>query len=487
MFQYILFDLDGTLTDPKEGICKSVQYALKKAGIEENNLDKLEPFIGPPLLDSFREFYQMDEEAARQAVSDYRERFSVKGLYENAVYPGIDELLKKLKENGCRLAVASSKPQVFVEKILKHFSLYTYFDVIVGSELDGTRVAKEEVVDEALRRLYLCQKEAPETAKKKTVMVGDRKFDVEGARAAGIASVGVSYGYAVGRELHKAGADAVVPSVKHLQDYLLPGQKGSFWRSLSMLVPFAVFFLTYQLAGILGLSVIESLRAKESFAGWIAKHSDLAAALVGMLAFGGSIAVLWAAFRNTDVMRLHKSKYMAPGLVLAVTLSLGLNILIGYVVEYFRVYSEDYAQATERAVLPLGIGLLYYVLLSPLAEEMVFRWLLQGRIRHGLGKNVAIVTTALFFAFYHGNVPQGVYAFCMGLVLAVLYEWSGTFLMPLLFHIMANAAVYLMGYMPAAVCGIIVTPVGCVVLLAISAAIFGYIIKLRNRKETGKW
>ena len=128
MNQYLLFDLDGTLTDPKIGITTCVQYALKSFGIEEPDLDKLEPFIGPPLKDSFMEFYQMSEEEAEQAIAKYRERFREIGMFENEVYPGIHRMLRRLKQRGAKLAVASSKPEVFVKKILEHFRLIKYLD-----------------------------------------------------------------------------------------------------------------------------------------------------------------------------------------------------------------------------------------------------------------------------------------------------------------------------------------------------------------------
>ena len=152
-YKYLLFDLDGTLTDPKEGITTSVQYALRAFGIEEPDLEKLRPFIGPPLQSSFMDFYGFDEEKAKRAVEKYREWFRPKGIYQNAIYPGIEEMLSRLKAGGKVLAVASSKPQIFVEQVLRHFGIYDYFTVIVGSELDGRRDKKEEVVEEALRQL----------------------------------------------------------------------------------------------------------------------------------------------------------------------------------------------------------------------------------------------------------------------------------------------------------------------------------------------
>lgn len=217
MFEYILFDLDGTLTDPKEGITKSVQYALASVDIDEPDLDKLEPFIGPPLHESFMEFYGFDRDMAMKLVEKYRERFNVTGIFENKIYPGIADMLKVLKEAGCKIYIASSKPTVLVERILDHFDIRKYFDSVVGSNLDGTRTKKEEVVEEALRQLA-CVKE-------KTAMVGDRKFDIEGARAFGLIGVGVSFGYAQGNELEEAGADYIVDSVEELQKLLLSGGK----------------------------------------------------------------------------------------------------------------------------------------------------------------------------------------------------------------------------------------------------------------------
>lgn len=222
MYQYILFDLDGTLTDPKIGITTCVQYALHKMGIEEPDPDRLEPFIGPPLIDSFREFYGMNEEEAVRAVEYYRERFSTVGLFENEVYSGIPELLARLKKDGRKLAIASSKPTVYVKKILEYFSIYEYFDIIVGSELDGTRCRKEEVVEEALEQLSADDK----FRKRDAVMIGDRKFDIEGAKAHQIPSIGVNYGYAADNELMEAGADYVVGNVKELSEVLLKDDRG---------------------------------------------------------------------------------------------------------------------------------------------------------------------------------------------------------------------------------------------------------------------
>lgn len=227
MFQYILFDLDGTLTDPKPGITGCVQYALHEMGIEEPDLDRLEIFIGPPLMDSFMEFYGMERQMAERAVEKYRERFAVTGIYENELYPGMKEMLAALKEAGCHLAVASSKPEPFVKRILEHFGIAEYFDVAVGSGLDGSLAQKEDVVREVLRRLGEQMDAAgsalpqDDSIGKAAVMVGDRKFDVIGARALGLRCVGVSFGYAQPGELEEAGAWRIAESVETLGRILL--------------------------------------------------------------------------------------------------------------------------------------------------------------------------------------------------------------------------------------------------------------------------
>ena len=221
-YKYLLFDLDGTLTDPREGITTSVQYALKAFGIEEPDREKLTPFIGPPLRGSFQAFYGFSEAQAQEAVEKYREWFAPKGIFQNEIYDGIAQALKAWKEKGKVLAVASSKPTVYVEKILEHFKIRAYFSVVVGSELDGTRDSKEEVVEEALRQLEgLGQEDKLMQGGGRTVMVGDRKFDVEGGKRHGLVTVGVSFGYAQPGELEAAGADYVVDTVEELKELLM--------------------------------------------------------------------------------------------------------------------------------------------------------------------------------------------------------------------------------------------------------------------------
>lgn len=207
MFQTILFDLDGTLTDPGIGITNSVMYALKKYGIHVLDRTELYPFIGPPLTGSFERFYGFDHVQAVEAVGFYREYFREKGIFENRPYDGIQQLLDRLQKAGKRLLVATSKPGDFAREILQHFKLYDYFELVAGSNLDGSRTGKSEVISYALEKSGI-------DAGDSVIMVGDREHDVLGAKEKGIASLGVLYGYGTREELLLAGADYLAENVE---------------------------------------------------------------------------------------------------------------------------------------------------------------------------------------------------------------------------------------------------------------------------------
>ncbi len=196
----VLFDLDGTLTDPGEGITNSVIFSLEKFGITVLNRAELYKFIGPPLLYSYKEYYGFSESDAKLAIKYYREYFSEKGIFENRVYDGITDMLGKLRGNNIRLSVATSKPEPFALKILEHFGLTEYFSLVAGATMDETRSEKHEVIEYALRGLHI-------EDKARCIMVGDRKHDILGAKKNGLKSVGVLYGYGSRGELETAGAD----------------------------------------------------------------------------------------------------------------------------------------------------------------------------------------------------------------------------------------------------------------------------------------
>ncbi|RCW76958.1 HAD family hydrolase [Saliterribacillus persicus] len=213
-YKIILFDLDGTLSDPKVGITKSVQYALEKMNIVESDIDKLECFIGPPLQVSFAEFYHFDKVDTQKAIDFYRERFKEKGMYENQLYPEISKLLKSLKQEGVTLVVATSKPTVFAEQILKYFNIDQYFELIVGSNLDGTRSSKTEIIQ------YILDKYNDHELSD-FIMIGDRKHDIIGANNTAINSIAVTYGYGALEELSLSKPTYIAKSVKQLKDILM--------------------------------------------------------------------------------------------------------------------------------------------------------------------------------------------------------------------------------------------------------------------------
>ncbi len=212
-YNTILFDLDGTLTDPVQGIINSVIYSLRKMGIEETDRESLKKFIGPPLADSFREYYSLSDEKAVQAVEYYREYFKAKGMFENSVYDDIETLLKSLNDKGKTLIIATSKPEEFSLQILEHFDLSKYFKYIAGATLDGSRSAKADVIKYALEKCGITDKEH-------TIMIGDRKHDIIGANENGIDSIGVLFGYGDIDELKNAGASYIAESVLDIEKYL---------------------------------------------------------------------------------------------------------------------------------------------------------------------------------------------------------------------------------------------------------------------------
>lgn len=465
MKKYFLFDLDGTLTDPKLGITTCVQYALHSFGIEEPDLDKLEPFIGPPLKDSFMEFYGMEEKQAQEAVEKYRERFKDKGLYENEIYPGMAQMLKMLSEKGFRLAVASSKPTVFVEKILEHFSIRQYFKVVVGSELDGSRTSKDQVVQEALRQLFGHKP----ILYNEVYMIGDRRFDVEGARAMKVESVGVTYGYGGMEELREAHADYIVESVAELQEFLLRElcevrPKGFMGNLGPMLFPFLLFLMVRQAAsyGAMWLAVTLEPMVPKGLWQWLyyyeaetgelgytgnlgAIMSALSYAVAGLALTPSALPVLGEARKRmalSHLRREHPRNYIIALLASGCAV-LGLNLL-------FDLTGITNSSATYQAVAEnqlsasLAVGLICYGIISPLAEELVFRGIVYNELKRSYRLPIAMLISALLFGLYHMNTIQGVYGFIMGLLLAYLYEYFGSLLWPVLVHMLANILAYLL-------------------------------------------
>lgn len=213
MYSVVLFDLDGTITDPGVGITNSVAYALEKFNIKVKDRTELYQFIGPPLQESFAEYYHFDQEECNRAVSYYREYFKDRGIYENEMYNGMRELLEELHDAGRKVILATSKPEQFAVKILKYFQIDQYFDYIAGATMDSSRSRKSDVIAYALQQNGIGNLTS-------AVMIGDREHDILGAREVGMDSIGVLYGYGSREELREAGATHIAETVDEIRKWL---------------------------------------------------------------------------------------------------------------------------------------------------------------------------------------------------------------------------------------------------------------------------
>ena len=515
MKEYLLFDLDGTLTDPKVGITTCVQYALKEFGIEEPDLDKLEPFIGPPLKDSFVKYYNFSDEDAEKAIAKYRERFSEIGLFENEVYAGIPQMLRQLQSRGMFLAVASSKPTEYVERILEHFDLRKYFKVVVGSELDGTRVNKDEVVMEALNRLFSYK----QIAYDKVYMIGDRKFDIDGAKAVGVESVGVTYGYGSMEELKEAHADYIVRSVEELQTLLMreaealkeardarqqgKTPQGEPKKSLWTIVfafgyPLLIFMLVRSVAGNVLMSFLQLLSTspKSALTDWLFVYEEgqLAAltgncsAILNALVYTIAAGCLFkyvkrAVVKTKENDRLKHIKadsvksYVLFGII-TVCAVVGLNVLLemGGMTDKaaaYQLYAEDQYSAN------FIIGMLSTCVVIPIVEEMVFRGAIFNALKKLYKIPAAILMSGLLYGLLNQDSAQGMYGAVLGCLAAYVYEYYGNFLAPVVLHVAASILAYVITYTPLVNTGLYSGPVG---VLAAVGAVVAFRMVMKEKK-----
>ena len=208
--KYVFFDLDGTVTESAPGIINSVTYAIRKMNAKMPEKEILYKFVGPPLSESFIKYCGIEPSRTREAINIFREYFTERGMFENSVYPGIPELTADLKKSGVKVILATSKPQQFAEKILTHFGLIANFDGVFGNTMDEKYVDKTLLLQDILGKLNITDTPG------QRIMVGDRSSDIIGAHGAGIAAVGVLYGYGSREELETAGADLIAESVEEL-------------------------------------------------------------------------------------------------------------------------------------------------------------------------------------------------------------------------------------------------------------------------------
>lgn len=218
MIDCVIFDFDGTIADTSEGVFNCVKYALESFGIEENNIDGLRRMIGPPLREGFSTFYGVDGEIA---TAKYREKYAVEGIYQCKLYDGMEQLLADLKERGARLAIATSKPLEYTNKILSHFGIDKYFDVVVGATFDGTFDNKDDIVKEAIRQLG-------DVDIYHSYIVGDRYTDIIAGRKTGLITVGARYGFTAAYDFERSCVECEVRNVEQLSNFLLNGVRPEF-------------------------------------------------------------------------------------------------------------------------------------------------------------------------------------------------------------------------------------------------------------------
>ena len=211
-YENVLFDLDGTVTDSSDGVINSVVYSLNKFGIHDIDRNELYAFIGPPLRDSYSRYYGITGDTAERVVASYREYYERDGILENTVYDGVEKILIYLNEKKANVFLATSKPEVYARKIMKRYGIDKYFKDIVGSNLDGTRENKEEVISHLIEKNELKDLS-------NIVMIGDRKYDILGAKSVGIDSIGILYGYGVVKEFEEAGATHIIEDTKELLEF----------------------------------------------------------------------------------------------------------------------------------------------------------------------------------------------------------------------------------------------------------------------------
>jgi phosphoglycolate phosphatase-like HAD superfamily hydrolase/membrane protease YdiL (CAAX protease family) len=480
MWNTILFDLDGTLTDSGEGIEKCAQYALRHFGIDVPDLNQLRGFVGPPLKESFRE-YGLAEEQMDSAIEYFRERYRTAGVYENHLYPGIRELLEALKAHHFTLAVASSKLDSMVHEVLRYFDIEKYFTVIVGGTPDGSLVLKGDVIREALRRLGM------EDMRDQVAYVGDRKHDIIGARQNGIASIGVLYGYGSYQELADENATAILASVQETGRYLfsqpvpcrhpydlqpvsryasISGHEGTaqkIWRCVyPPLFYFAVSSAVSMIGGIILTAVYMMSHSSAGYEDLYTLLTGQAVLLTGISAAVSIPFLVWFFVRDEkrrSAFAFRKGilqdrqwkiwKILAAVLFIAAAASC-IDFLIG--LSPLPEIDTAYQSAAEAITAPsLAMQIIVIGIVGPVAEELVFRALLFRRLRDYLNPVLAILISGIAFGVYHGNFVQGIFAGVLGILLALLYEESGTLIVPIAAHMANNLYATFLGQYPDAV------------------------------------
>ena len=466
MWNTVLFDLDGTLSDSAPGITRCVQYALEKEFGIIRKPEELIEFVGPPLKEQFMLYTGCNDEMGERAVDRYRERYRPVGIFENSLYPGIPELLLQLRNEGFRIALSSSKPEEFCHQILETFEIAQYFDVVCGSDMEGRHTDKAEVVEEVLHRLGM------ENRREEVVLVGDRKYDIIGGKQRGVGTIGVSYGYGSREELELEWPDCIVDTVTELRNVLIgqarAGRRnensagtpagraerkrsdgGSVYKVWRIVYPMLLHFAVVNLTAILfsGFYVLFRIITDDSLL-------DVGAAIQSqMLLLTGLgdailIPIAWLFFREDEKKRISKgfrerilvqNTFNISEIVSVTIMVIGISCLLNLLIAFLPVNDAEYQEIAEEMFKHNGIVIQLVVIgiLAPVSEELIFRGLIFRRIRDYAGFMWAAVVSGLFFGIYHGNLTQGIFALGMGMLFAAIYEHYGTLWASIAAH-MAN-------------------------------------------------
>ena len=482
MWNTVLLDLDGTLTASGEGITKCVQYAMKKGWNRDIALSDLTCFVGPPLKESFMRFEGLSDEEAGRAVALYRERYEATGIYENSLYGGIRELLEELDRRHFTLALASSKPTVYCRRILQYFGIDQYFTAVFGSEMNGERTEKAEVIGEAISVLGM------QDLRSEVVMIGDRYYDIEGARENGIASIGVTYGYGSQRELEEARPECIVDSPLELRNVLV-GQalaesggrheeggrrerdprKVGFFIPPDGSVPFRIWRTVYPLllavVGLNGigllftvvLEVIWSVTGSAAIADLL--HSDSITVIMTGIADAALIPVAWLFFKADERTRSayipkiripEKCRCGAKEIAMVIVFTLGTATLLNLLTSVLIPFEDSAYEAVNEALAApnLAVQIVVVGIIGPICEEFIYRGLIYRRIRDYLGVYWGAVLSGVLFGISHGNLTQGVFTALFGIVLALIYEHYGSMKANIAAHIANNVYACAAPYIP---------------------------------------
>ena len=456
-YNIMIFDLDGTLSNSKEGITKSVQYALKSVGIEEENLDSLEHFIGPPLIDEFVRSYGMTVEEAAHLKEVYRERYLPIGIYETTIYPGTKEMLSTLKKAGKKLAIATSKPLEMAIEVLKYLEIYEYFDYVMGAETKGNRQSKEAVLN------VLIEESGLHINNDNAVMIGDTCFDVDGAKKVGLDTIGVSYGFGNSKEMLEHGAIAIVDSAKELEEYLLSwwiedGMKEkvtarNLWRGIYPILFFQGTAIVIQNILMITLSVMS---ANSKYTG-ISQYSDRvnkinSHAMEITLLTDIICIIIMAYFMYSDrvkdklkgiYVKYEKVKWTKYLLVIpfAYFFMMSANALVSILTLYMPESMVGTYDNTKEILNNSSYFMLIITtaIIAPISEEFMHRGVVYNRFKRICPPVLAAIISSIIFGIIHMNFVQGPYAFLVGLAAVYVYERYKSIIAPIILHVTANS------------------------------------------------